>query len=218
MQMGMPGEPLMEKMSDISMLKAKRGSIHEPCETIYPHIPAYAPPPVYIKPLVQQAYLKKELGIAQPLSHLQYIQQAPVYTGVVPKPAVTYVKPIVPALNYQSVHQSVQYIKPAMPIYQKPMLSYSPIYQKPLYYAPMYQKPVYHDVIPKIFFKKYEAPISPIIYQKPLLHTSPQYAAPKVIQVQAPQVSYVKPVVHTQPHIYAPQPVHNSVIVKPDCV
>lgn len=172
-------------------------------------MPAYAPPSVYVKPLIQQTYLKKELGLAQPLSHLQYIQQAPVYTGVVPKPALTYVKPVVPALNYQSVHQPVQYIKPVTPIYQKPMLSYSPIYQKP----------IYHDVMPKIFFKKYEAPISPIVYQKPLLHAPLQYAqyAPKVVQVQAPQVSYAKPVIHAPSPIYAPQPAHNSIIVKPDC-
>ncbi|XP_011158344.1 extensin-1 [Solenopsis invicta] len=215
MHMGMPVGPLMDKTSDASMLKAKRESIHQPCDPLYPHVPSYSPPPVYIKPLIQPAYLKKELGIAQPLAHLQYIQQPHAYPAVVPKPSITYVKPVTPVVNYHALqHQSLQYIKPAMPIYQSPMLSYAPIYQKPLHYAPMY-----HDAMPKIFFKKYEAPVTPILYQKPLVHAPPvHYATPKVVHVQEPQVSYVKPVVHAPPPVYAPPPsVHNSVIVKPDC-
>lgn len=215
MHMGMPAGPLMEKTSDASMLKAKRDSIHQPCEQFYPHVPAYSPPPVYVKPLVQPAYLKKELGIAQPLAHLQYIQQPHAYP-VLPKPTITYVKPATPSLNYHPVqHQSLQYIKPVMPIYQSP---YAPIYQKPLHYAPMYQSPMYHDATSKIFFKKYEAPVSQIsLYQKPLVHApAVQYATPKVVHLQAPQVSYVKPVVHEPPPVYAP-PVHDSIIVKPHC-
>ncbi|KAL6434432.1 hypothetical protein ACFW04_006087 [Cataglyphis niger] len=220
MQMNMPDEPLMDRASDTSILKAKRESIHQPCGPIYSHVPAYSPPSVYVKPLIQQAYLKKELGIAQPLAHLQYIQQPPAY-AVVPKPAVTYVKPVTSAINYHPVHQPVQYIKPVMPIDQKPLLSYAPVYQKSLYsYAPMYQQQqlMYHDVMPKVFLKKYETPVAQIAYQKPLVHTPVQYAAPKVVQIQAPQLSYAKPVVHVPSPLYAPQPVHNSVIVKPHCV
>ncbi|XP_072767604.1 uncharacterized protein [Anoplolepis gracilipes] len=223
MQMNMPDGSLMDRTSDTSMLKAKRDSIHQPCGPIYSHIPAYSPPSVYVKPLVQQplvqqTYLKKELGLAQPLAHLQYIQQPPAYTSVVPKPAITYVKPVTPAVNYHAVHQPLQYIKPVIPV-QKPILSYAPIYQKPLYsYAPMYQQLMYNDVMPKVFLKKYETPVAQIAYQKPLIHTPVQYAAPKVVEIQAPQLSYAKPVVHVPPPLYAPQPVHNSVIVKPDCV
>ncbi|XP_028050809.1 proline-rich extensin-like protein EPR1 [Monomorium pharaonis] len=219
MQMSMPIGPLMDKTSDASILKAKRDSIHQPCEPFYPHGPAYSQPPVYVKPLIQPTYLKKELGIAQPFAHLQYIQQPHVYPVVAPKPSITYVKPVTPAINYHTVqHQSLQYIKPATPIYQNPMLSYAPIYQKPLNYAPMYhQSPMYHDA--KIFLKKYDAPVAPILYQKPLVHASPlQYATPKVVHVQEPHVSYVKPVVHAPPPVYVPPPpVHNSVIVKPHC-
>lgn len=222
MHMGMPIEPLMDKMSDTSMLKAKRYSTHEPCEPLYPHVAgAYSPPSVYVKPLLQPAYLKKELGIAQPLAHLQYVQQPHAYPAVVPKPTITYVKPATPAVNYHTVgHQSLQYIKPVTPIYQSPMLPYAPIYQKPLHYAPTYQSPIYHDAMPKIFFKKYEEPVSPILYQKPLIHApAVQYPTPNVVHVQAPQVSYVKPVVHASPPVYAPTPIHNSVnIVKPHCV
>ncbi|KMQ93822.1 repetitive proline-rich cell wall [Lasius niger] len=219
MQMNMPDGPLMDRTSDSSMLKEKRESIHQPCGPIYSHIPAYSPPSVYVKPLVQPTYLKKELGIAQPLAHLQYIQQQSAYTAVVPKPAIAYVKPVAPAINYHSVHQPVQYIKPVMPVHQKPMLSYAPIYQKPLYpYAPMYQQLMYHDVMPKVFLKKYETPVAQIAYQKPLVHAPVQYAAPKVVQIQAPELSYAKPVVHVPSPLYAPQPVHNSVIVKPHCV
>lgn len=211
MQMNMPDEPLMDRTSDTSMLKAKRESIHQPCGPIYSHIPAYSPPSVYVKPLIQQTYLKKELGLAQPLAHLQYIQQPPVYSNVVPKPAITYVKPVTPAVNYHPVHQPVQYIKPVMPEPQK--LSYAPIYQKPLYaYAPMY-----HDAMPKIFLKNYETPVTHIAYQKPLIHAPVPYAAPKAVQVQTPELSYAKPVVHVPSPLYAPQPVHNSVIVKPHC-
>ncbi|XP_029159929.1 repetitive proline-rich cell wall protein-like [Nylanderia fulva] len=211
MQMNMPDGPLMDRTLDTSMLKAKRGSIHQPCDSIYSHIPAYSPPSVYVKPLVQPTYLKKELGIAQPLAHLQYIQQPPAYTSI--KPAITYVKPVTPALNYHTVHQPIQYIKPVTPI-QKPILSYAPIYQKPLYpYAPMY-----HDAMPKVFLKKYDAPVAQITYEKPLVHTPVPYAAPKIVQIQAPQLSYAKPVVHIPSPLYTPQPVHNSVIVKPDCV
>ncbi|XP_032664796.1 repetitive proline-rich cell wall protein-like [Odontomachus brunneus] len=215
MHMDMPNESLMDKISDTSMLKPKRESLHQPCGPIYPHVPAYAPPPVYVKPYVQPTYLKKELGV-QPLAHFQYPQHSS-YTSVVSKPIVSYVKPVTPVVNYQTVHQSLQYIKPAMPIYQKPMPSYAPIYQKPLYYAPTYQNHMYHDVMPNIFVKKYEAPVAPIVYQKPLVHAPVQYAAPKVVQLPTPHVSYVKPVVHTPP-LYAPPPVHNSVIVKPHCV
>ncbi|TGZ46261.1 Uncharacterized protein DBV15_11695 [Temnothorax longispinosus] len=227
MGMGMPAEPLMDKMSDASMLKAKRDSVHQPCEPLYPHVHgAYSPPPVYVKPLIQPAYLKKELGIAQPFApaHLQYVQQPHAYPAVVPKPAITYVKPVTPAINYHAAqhHQSLQYIKPVMPIYQSPIMpSYAPIYQKPLHYAPMYQSPLYqsplyHDAMPKIFLKKYEAPVAQILYQKPLVHApAVQYASPKVVHVQAPQVSYVKPVVHAPPSVYGPPQVHNSVIVKP---
>lgn len=222
--MGMqPAEPLMDKMSmsDASMLKAKRESIHQPCEPLYPHIPGPYSPPVYVKPLIQPTYLKKELGIAQPLAHLQYVQQSHAYPSMAPKPTVTYVKPATPAINYHGVqHQSqLQYIKPVMPIYHSPMLPYAPIYQKPLHYAPIYQNPIYHDAMPKIFLKKYEEPTAQLIYQKPLVHApAVQYATPKVVHVQAPQVSYVKPVVHPSPHVYAPPPVHNPVIVKPHCV
>ncbi|XP_011874267.1 PREDICTED: repetitive proline-rich cell wall protein 2-like [Vollenhovia emeryi] len=221
MHTGMPVEPLMDKMSDASMLKAKRESYHQPCEPLYPHdSDAYPPPSVYVKPLIQPTYLKKELGLAQPLAHLQYVQQPHAYPAVVPKPTITYVKPVTPAVNYHGVqHQSLQYIKPVMPIYQNPMLSYAPIYQKPLHYAPMYQSPIYHDAMPKIFLKKYEEPVSPILYQKPLVHAPPvHYATPKVVHVQAPQVSYVKPVVHAPPSVYAPPPAHNSIIVKPHCL
>lgn len=211
--MGMPVGPLMDKTSDASMLKAKREFTHQPCEPLYPHVPAYSPPSVYVKPLIQPTYLKKELGIAQPLAHLQYVQQSHAYPAVVQKPTIAYVKP---AVNYHTVQpQSLQYIKPAMPVYQSPVLSYAPIYQKPLHYAPMYQSPMYHDAMPKIFFKKYEAPVAQVLYQKPLVHAPAlQYATPKVVHhVQAPQVSYVKPVVHAPPPVYAPPPV----IVKPHC-
>jgi len=207
----MPGT---EKLIDASMqaMKAKRDSIHhEPCGPVYPHV-SYSPPPAYVNPYAQQAYLKKELGVAQ--SHLSHLSQAvaPAYNTVLAKPSVTYVKP---AVDY---HQSVQYVKPAAPIYQKPMLSYAPIYQKPLYYAPMYHEPMYRDyAMSSILLKKYETPqvVAPA-YQK--LHApTVQYAAPKVIQVQPPQVSYVKPVLASPPPpVYAP-PVHNSVIVKPHC-
>lgn len=214
--MGMPVEPLMDKMSDASIL-AKRESIHQPCEPH--HIPSpYPQPSIYVKPLIQPTYLKKELGIAQPLAHLQYVQQSHSYPPVVPKPTITYVKPATPAINYHAMqHQSLQYVKPVMPI-QSPLLSYTPIYQKPLHYAPMYQNPIYHDAVPKIFLKKYEEPAAQILYQKPLVHApAVQYATPKVVHVQAPQISYVKPVVHAPPPVYAPPPVHNSVIVKPHC-
>ncbi|EFN77691.1 repetitive proline-rich cell wall protein 1 [Harpegnathos saltator] len=210
--MDMTSESLLDKISDISM-KVKREA-HQPCGPVYPHVPAFSPPPVYVKPYVQQTYLKKELGV-QPLAHFQYSQ--PSYTSVVSKPVISYVKPVTPVLNYQTLHQSASYIKPAMPIYEKPMLPYAPVYQKPLYYAPTYQSPMYHDVMPKIFVKKYEAPVAPVVYQKPLVHAPIQYAAPKVLQLPTPHVSYVKPVVHTPP-VYAPPPVHNSVIVKPHCV
>ncbi|XP_018364011.1 PREDICTED: repetitive proline-rich cell wall protein 1-like [Trachymyrmex cornetzi] len=217
MHMDMPVESL-DKTSDASMLKAKRDSIHQPCEPIhqplYPHVPAYSPP-VYIKPVVQPAYLKKELGIA-PLAHLQYIQQSHAYPSVVQKPTITYVKPATPVVNYHAQHQ---YIKPVMPIYQSPIApSYAPIYQKPLNYAPTYQSPIYQDVMPKIVFKKYEAPAAQILYQKPLVHAPAiQYAPPKVVHVQEPQVSYVKPVVHAPSSVYVPQPDHDSIIVKPHC-
>lgn len=220
MPMGMqPVEPLMDKTPDASMLKAKRESIHQPCEPLYPHIPGpYSPPSVYVKPLIQPAYLKKELGIAQPFAHLQYVQQSH-YPAVAPKPTITYVKPATPAVNYHVQHQSLQYVKPVMPIYQNPMLPYAPIYQKPLHYAPVYQNPMYHEAMPKIFLKKYEEPSAQIVYQKPLVHApAVQYATPKVVHVPAPQVSYVKPVVHPSPPVYAPPPVHNPVIVKPHCV
>lgn len=212
MQMNMPDESLMDRTSDTSMLKAKREFIHQPCGPIYSHIPAYSPSSVYVKPLIQQTYLKKELGLAQPLGHLQYIQQPPVYSSVVPKPAITYVKPVTPAVNYHAVHQPLQYIKPVISEPQK--LPYSPIYQKPLYaYAPMY-----HDVMPKVFLKKYETPDTPFAYQKPFVHAPVPYAAPKVVQIQTPQLSYAKPVVHVPSPLYAPQPIHNSLIVKPHCV
>jgi len=207
MQMAADGMPGTEKLADASMLmmKAKRDSIHqEPCG---PHVPAYSPPPVYVNPYVsQQTYLKKELGVAQ--SHLS--QMAPAYTTVLAKPSVTYVKP---AVDY---HQSVQYVKPTAPIYQKPMLSYAPVYQKPFYYAPMYQEPMYRDyAMPKVFLKNYETPQVAPVYQK--LHTPVQYATPKVIQVQPPQMSYVKPALASpSPPVYVP-PLHNSVIVKPHC-
>lgn len=226
MHMAMSGEmpSEMEKMSDVSMLlKEKRDSIHQPCGPIYPHVPHvphYSPPPVYVKPYVQPTYLKKELGVAQShLSHLQYIQQ-PAYTAVVSKPSITYVKPATPEVNYHNLHQPIQYIKPVAPIYQKPMLSYAPIYQKPLHYAPMYHGPMYHDhAMPKIILRKYDVPqvVAPI-YQKPLVHAPAiHYATPKVVQVQAPQVSYVKPVIHPSPPVYVPPVNHNSIIVKPHC-
>ncbi|XP_011694454.1 PREDICTED: extensin-1-like [Wasmannia auropunctata] len=216
MHMDMPVAPMMDKTSDASMLKAKRDSIHQPCEPLYPHAPAYSPPPVYFKPLVQPTYLKKELGIAQSLAHLQYVQQPHAYPAVVQKPTITYVKPAAPAVNYHALQH--QYIKPVMPVYQSPLLqSYAPIYQKPLHYAPMYQSPAYHDAMPRVFFKKYDAPVAQL-YQKPLVHApGVQYATPKVVHVQAPQVSYVKPVVHAPPPVYAPSPVHDSIIVKPHC-
>lgn len=213
MHADMSDGPLMEKMLDISMSKAKRDSIHQPCEPIYPHGPAYSSSPIYVKPLIQPTYLKKELGVA-PLAHLQYVQQTPY----VPKPAVTYVKPVAPAINYETVHQSVQYVKPVTPVYQKPVLSYAPTYQKPLYYSSMYQRPMYHDLMPKLFLKKYETPVSQLVYQKPLIHAPIQYAAPKVVQVQAPQVSYIKPAVHASQPVYLPPAVHNPVIVKPHCL
>ncbi|XP_018051079.1 PREDICTED: repetitive proline-rich cell wall protein-like [Atta colombica] len=222
MHIDMPVESL-DKTLDASMLKAKRESIHQPCESIhqslYPHVPAYSPPQVYVKPLVQPAYLKKELGIA-PLAHLQqYIQQSHAYPSVVQKPTITYVKPTTPVVNYHAQHQSLQYIKPMMPIYQNPIApSYAPIYQKPLHYAPTYQSPIYDDVMPKILLKKYEAPAAQILYQKPLVHAPAiQYASPKVMHVQAPQESYVKPVVHAPSPLFAPQPDHDSIIVKPHC-
>jgi len=213
MHMGMPVGPLMDETSDTSMLKAKRDSINQPCEPLYPHVPTYSSPSIYAKPLIQPLYLKKELGIAP---HLQYVQQPHAYPAVVQKPSITYVKPATTAVNYNAVqHQSLQYIKPVMPIYQNPMMSYAPIYQKPLHYAP-YQNPIYQD--PKIFLKKYEAPVSQILYQKPLVHApATQYATPKVVHVQPPQLSYVKPVVHAPPSVYAPPPVHDSIIVKPHC-
>ncbi|XP_018343213.1 PREDICTED: repetitive proline-rich cell wall protein-like [Trachymyrmex septentrionalis] len=221
MHIDMPVESL-DKTSDVSMLKAKRDSIHQPCEPIhqplYSHVPAYSPSPVYVKrPLVQPAYLKKELGIA-PLAHLQYIQQPHAYPSV-QKPTITYVKPATPVVNYHAQHQSLQYIKPVMPIYQSPIApSYAPIYQKPLHYAPTYQSPIYHDVMPKIFLKKYETPAAQILYQKPLVHAPAiQYASPNVVNAQAPQVSYVKPLVHAPSPVYAPQPDHDSIIVKPHC-
>lgn len=214
MHTSMPdGGPLMpDKMPDSSALKPKREFIHQPCGPLYSHdlhVPAYAPSmhPMF-KPYVQQTYLKKELGV-QPLAHLQYVQQPPAYTAVAPKPGVAYVKPAMPGVNYQtSVHQSFQYVKPAMP----------PFYQKPLYYAPMYQQAMYHDAMPKILYGKYEAPVTQIVYQKPLVHAPVPYAAPKVVQVQEPHVSYVKPVVHAPPPVYVPPPVHNSAVVKPHCV
>jgi len=213
MHMAAGGMPGMEKLTDASMLmmKTKRGSIHEePCGPVYPHVPAYSPPSVYVNPYIQQAYLKKELGVAQ--SHQSHLSQvAPTYTTVLAKPSITYVKP---AVDY---HQSVQYVKPAAPIYQKPMLSYAPIYQKPLYYAPMYQESMYRDyAMPSVFLKKYETPQVAPVYQK--LHApAVQYAAPKVIQVQPPQVSYVKPALASpSPPVYV-SPLHNSVIVKPHC-
>lgn len=208
MHVDMADEPLMDKIPDGSMLKPKRDSYHhQPCGPVYPHVPAYAPPPVYVKPYVQQTYLKKELGVP-PLAHFQYPEQAS-YTSVVSKP-------VAPVFNYQTVHQSTQYIKPAVPIYQKPMLPYAPIYQKPLYYAPTYQGPMYHDAMPKVFVKKYEVPAAQVVYQKPLVHAPVQYAEPKVVQLPTPHVSYVKPVVHGPP-VYAPPAVHNSVVVKPHC-
>lgn len=206
----MSDEPaLTDKTSDTSMLKSKRDSIHQPCGPINPHIPVYTPPPVYVNPHIQQTYLKKELGV-QPLAHLHYIQQ-PAYTAVVPKSGSAYTKPVT-AVNYQTAHQSVPYIKPIMPIYQKPMLSYAPTYQK--HYAPMHQTPIYnhHDVMSKIFYKKYEPP--QIIYQKPVAHSSVHYTS-KVGHVHT-QVPYVKPAVHAPP-TYIPTPVHDSIIVKPHC-
>ncbi|KAL0114755.1 hypothetical protein PUN28_011813 [Cardiocondyla obscurior] len=218
MQMSMSTESLMDKMSDAAMLKAKRDSIHQPCEPPYPHIHGAYSPPIYVKPLIQPTYLKKELGIAQPFANLQYIQQPHAYPAA-PKPSITYVKPVTPVVNYHATqHQPLQYIKPVAPIYQNPTLSHSPIYQKPLHYAPMYHSPIYHEAMPKIFFKKYEAPASQILYQKPLVHAPAiQYPTPKVVHVQAPQISYVKPVVHAPPPLYSP-PAHDSVIVKPHCV
>lgn len=225
--MPMAGETLpaeMERMpTDDSMLqKAKRDSVHQPCGPVYPSA-SYSSPAssIYVKPYIPQTYLKKELGVAQShLAHLQsYVQHPTAYTGTVtvPRPSIAYVKPVAPSVidyhhgNY--LHQPMQYIKPAASVYQRPtMLSYAPVYQKPLYYAPM----SHEHAMPKIILKKYQNVVAPV-YQKPLLHVPPaaiQYAAPKVVQVQPPQVSYVKPVVHPSSPIYVP-PIHNSVIVKP---
>ncbi|KAK9299000.1 hypothetical protein QLX08_007832 [Tetragonisca angustula] len=161
----------------------KRESYYNPCPPTYSHPISYSPPPqIYVKP---------------------HVQPAPAH--YIPKPMITYVKPSPPPVIVKPVVQP----KVVYPIYQKPMVSYAPIYQKPVYYAPMYQKLMYQE--PKVYLKKYELPVTQVI-QKPQISYPIQYHQPKVVQVPAPQINVVKlaqPVVH-------PQPIYHSSI-KPYC-
>ncbi|XP_043789753.1 proline-rich protein 3-like [Apis laboriosa] len=175
----------------------KRESYYNPCPPTYAHPISYSPPPqIYVKPYVQQA-------------PLQYI----------PKPSITYVKPSPPPVIVPPVVKPAPVIvkpiaqpKVVYPIYQKPMISYAPIYQKPVYYAPMYQKLMYQA--PKVYLKKYELPaITQVITaQKSHVSYPIQYHEPKVVQVPAPQINYVK---LAQPIVHSP-PVYQSAI-KPYC-
>ncbi|XP_078033947.1 uncharacterized protein LOC144468390 [Augochlora pura] len=192
-----------EAMTDAMMLKPKRESYHNPCPPVYSHPISYSPPPqIYVKPVVHPPPM--------PVYH-QPIQ-------VVPKPMITYVKPAPPPVVVKPVvHPVVQPVvhpvvqpKVVLPVYHKPMISYAPVYQKPVYYAPMVQKVMYEQ--PKVLLKKYEVPVTQVI-QKPQISYPVQYHQPKVVHVPPPQLNYVKisqPVVHHQPVIQSP--------VKPWCL
>ncbi|KZC06033.1 hypothetical protein WN55_07119 [Dufourea novaeangliae] len=188
MSMHMP-EGMMEDnsaMSDAMMLKPKRESYHNPCPPAYSHPISYSPPPqIYVKPVVHPPPMSI---IHQPIQ-------------VVQKPMITYVKPSPQPVVVKPVVQS----KLVYPIYQKPMVSYAPVYQKPIYYSPMVQKVMYEQ--PKIVLKKYEVPVTQVI-QKPQISYPVQYHQPKVVHAPAPQINYLKitqPVVH-QPPVFAPSP------------
>ncbi|XP_071859587.1 uncharacterized protein [Bombus fervidus] len=184
MHMHMPDGMMEDKAA------MKRESYYNPCPPTYSHPISYSPPPqIYVKPYVQPAPIQY---IPKPM--ITYVKPSP--PPVVVKPAPVIVKPI--------VQQKVIY-----PIYQKPMISYAPIYQKPIYYAPMYQKLMYQA--PKVYLKKYELPITQVI-QKPQISYPIQYHQPKVVQIPAPQINLVKleqPIVHTQPIYQSP--------IKPYC-
>nr|XP_033339166.1 repetitive proline-rich cell wall protein-like [Megalopta genalis] len=181
-------------MTEAMMVKPKRESYHNPCPPVYSHPISYSPPPqIYVKPVVHQAPM--------PVYH-QPIQ-------VVQKPMITYVKPAPPPVIVKPVVQPVVQPKVVLPVYQKPMISYAPVYQKPVYYAPMVQKVMYEQ--PKVLLKKYEVPITQVI-QKPQISYPVQYHQPKLVHVPPPQLNYVKisqPVVHPQPVFQSP--------VKPWC-
>ena len=151
--------------------------------------------------LTATADLRETVRAAGPVTVHPEAEHPPVIVPPVVKAAPVIVKPIAPQP------------KLVYPIYhEKPMISYAPIYQKPVYYAPMYQKLMYRA--PKVYLKKYELPaITQVIAQKPHVSSYPiQYHEPKVVQVPAPQINYVK---LAQPIVHSP-PVYQSA-VKPYC-
>ncbi|CAK9827658.1 hypothetical protein ANTRET_LOCUS5333 [Anthophora retusa] len=183
MSMHMPDGMMEDKAA------MKRESYFNPCPPVYSHPISYSPPPqIYVKPYAQPVPVSYDI----PKPMLTYVKSSP--PPLIVKPAPIIAKPL--------IQQKV-----VLPVYQKPMLSYAPIYQKPIYYAPMYQKLLYQA--PKVYLKKYELPVTQVI-QKSQISYPVQYQAPKVLQL--PQVNYVKlaqPLVH-------PQPIYQSSI-KPYC-
>ncbi|XP_017756914.1 PREDICTED: extensin-2-like [Eufriesea mexicana] len=197
MHMHMPDGMVEDKMT------MKRESYYNPCPPTFAHPISYSPPPqIYVKPYVEPApvhYIPKPM--------ITYVKPSPPPIIVKPSPPVI-VKQAAPVI-VKPVVQPVVQPKVVYPIYQKPMVSYAPIYQKPIYYAPMYQKLLYQA--PKVYLKKYELPVTQVIH-KPQISYPVQYHQSKVVQVQAPQVSYVKlaqPIVHPQPIYQTP--------IKPYC-
>ncbi|XP_026670126.1 proline-rich protein 2-like [Ceratina calcarata] len=169
-------------------MSMKRESYFNPCPPSHSHSISYAPPPqIYVKPI-------------EPMVHVQ-------------KPMITYVKQAPQPVIVKPIAQP----KVVYPVYQKPMISYAPIYQKPVYHQPIYQKPVYPEPMyqklmyqpPKVILKKVEAPQITQVVHKPQI--SYPVHQPKVVQVEAPQVNYVK---LPQPMVHAP--IYQSQI-KPWC-
>ncbi|CAL7939868.1 unnamed protein product [Xylocopa violacea] len=172
--MHMPEGMMEDKMA------MKRESFFNPCPD-FSHQISYSPPPqIFVKPFVQQAPLQY---IPKPM--ITYVKPPPA--PVVEKPAPVIVKPIAPPKVDFSFFN------------QKPMLSYAPIFQKPLYYEHNFQKLTYQP--PKVYFKKFELPpIAPVI-QKPQISYPIHYQS-KVLQVQPPQINFLKlaqPIIHSPP-------------------
>ncbi|XP_076763362.1 uncharacterized protein LOC143430818 [Xylocopa sonorina] len=160
----------------------KRESYFNPCPPDFSHSISYSPPP--------QLFAKS------------FVQPAPLQYNI-PKPMITYVKPSPPPLV---VKPSPLIVKPIAPpkvdfsfYNQKPMLSYAPVYQKPLYYEQSFQKLAYQP--PKFYFKKFELPaIAPVIQKSQISY--PVHYQSKVLQVQPPQINFLKlaqPIIHTPP-------------------
>ncbi|KOC67865.1 hypothetical protein WH47_12195, partial [Habropoda laboriosa] len=186
MSMHMPDGMMEDKAA------MKRESYFNPCPPpVYSHPISYSPPPqLFVKPYAPPVPVSYDF----PKPMITYVKPAPAPVVVKPPPVI--VKPLIQP-------------KVVLPVYQKPMLSYAPIYQKPIYYAPMYQKLMYQA--PKIYLKKYELPVTQVI-QKPQISYPIQYHQPKVLQVPAPEINIVKlaqPILH-------PQPVYQSPL-KPYC-